>query len=155
MLIFASAKAIKSQLNIVVGSSVHNIIGNILFFQLVVVFVVVVWMSFRHKCVFVCDDYIEIKDGLILYRLLYKRKIYYSDIIECRKYNAEDRIYRSRMNIMSIFFHMFLEMQPYGCYEKNYAVVIYRRSFGSFVFSPDDQEGFIEAVNKRLHKSVE
>lgn len=151
-LIFSSVQLVKSKFDIVVGSIAYTVIAYILLFQSIAVITLVLYMSFRHNCIYVCDNYIEIKDGLLLYRLLYKRKIYYSDIIECRKYTAKDRKFRSGGNILSVFFDMFIEMQPYCGYEKHSAVVIYRRTFGSYVFSPEDQEGFINAVNRRLHK---
>lgn len=154
-LIFSSVQLVKSKFDIVVGSTAYTVIAYILLFQSIGVVALVLYMSFRHNCIYVCNDYIEIKDGLLLYRLLYKRKIYYSDIIECRKYTTKDRKFRSGGNIFSVFVYMFFEMQPYCGYEKHSAVVIYRRTFGSYVFSPEDQEGFINAVNKRLHKSAE
>lgn len=155
VLIFYIVKAVKRILDIAVGSTAYVVLNYILLFQSIGVIALVLYMSFRHNCIYVCDDYIEIKDGLILYRLLYKRKIHYSDIVECRKYTAKDRKFRSAANIFNVFTDMFFEMQPYCGYEKHSAVVIYRRTFGSYVFSPEDQEGFINAVNKRLYKSAE
>ncbi|GEM_PF-5459297 len=137
------------------NSTVYSVLGYVLFFQLIVLSVVAVCMSFRHKCIYVCDDYIEIKDGLILYRLLYKRKIHYSDIIECRKYIPKSHKYHSNVRYTDLLFRSFSEMHPYYSAEYNRSVVIYRRTFGSYVFSPENQEGFINAVNKRLHKSAD
>lgn len=154
-LVFSAVQLVKSKFDIVAGSTVYVALNYILLFQSIGVIALVLYMSFRHNCIYVCDNYIEIKDGLLLYRLLYKRIIRYSDIIECRKYTAKDRKFRSGGNIFSVFVDMFFEMQPYCGYEKHSAVVINRRSFGCYVFSPEDQEGFINAVNKRLHRSEE
>lgn len=147
--------AIKNKIGLDNNSTVYNILGYVLLFQLVVLLVVAVCMSFRHKCIYVCDDGIEIKDGLILYRLLYKRKIYYSDIIECRKYIPKSNRYHANVRYTDLLFRSFSQLHPYYSAEYGRSVVIYRRSFGSYVFSPEDQEGFINAVNKRLHKSAD
>lgn len=154
-LVFSTVQLVKSKFDIVVGSTAYTVIAYILLFQSISVIVLVLYMSFRHNCIYVCDDYIEIKDGLLLYRLLYKRKIRYSDIIECRKYTVENQTLHYKGSIFGAFVYMFFEMQPYCSYEKHSAVVINRRSFGSYVFSPEDQEGFINAVNKRLYKSAD
>lgn len=154
-LLFAIFNAVKGKVNLNNASAVYSVLGYVLLFQLLGVIVFAVAISFRHKCIFVCDDYIEIKDGLIPYRLLYKRKIYYSDILECRKYIPKSHSYHSNVHYTDLLFRSFSELKPYYNSEYSKSVVIYRRSFGSIVFSPDDQEGFINAVNKRLHKSAE
>lgn len=137
------------------NSAVYNILGYILLFQLIVLLVVAICISFRHNCIYVCDNYIEIKDGLLLYRLLYKRKIYYSDIIECRKYIPKSNRYHANVRYTDLLFRSFSQLHPYYSAEYGRSVVIYRRTFGSYVFSPEDQEGFINAVNRRLHKSAD
>ena len=89
-LVFSAVQLVKSKFDIVAGSTVYVALNYILLFQSIGMIALVLYMSFRHNCIYVCDDYIEIKDGLLLY-----------------------------------------------------------------VFSPEDQEGFINAVNKRLHKSAD
>lgn len=154
-LIFSSVQLVKSKFDIVVGSIAYTVIAYILLFQSIAVITLVLYMSFRHNCIYVCDNYIEIKDGLLLYRLLYKRKIYYSDIIECRKYIPKSNRYHANVRYTDLLFRSFSQLHPYYSAEYGRSVVIYRRTFGSYVFSPEDQEGFINAVNRRLHKSAD
>lgn len=64
-------------------SLLAEVINYILIIQAVILLIVIFHVSFRQKGVFVCNDYVEIIDGLIILRLLYRRKIYFHNIKDC------------------------------------------------------------------------
>lgn len=138
----------------------NTIAEGIIAAQAIVLFAVNLYLSFRQKGVMLYDEYMHIQDGLLPFRLFYRRKIKYEDIKFCQVRRRKDlniaRYYRVHRHsaanpigfMLTHFFVSFSCFEPFmGFTNSPFVVEIITYNHKHIILDIEKPEEFVIAVN--------